>query len=224
MGLPAAEVLAKPFTPRQCVCGNGKVYTSQEALNGHYRHSPSCNPKNRPAAPMPLHIHELVRFREPASQPTSQPASQPLAGSWEPPAFIQPAQPAFQPATVAGSQPSIDWQFSQIAALNSSLAGLSMLPVQLANIENRLNQQPQLVQQPKAAAKPTTFAEGALSWWSTLSTPQQIALVLFAGFVAWQIALAWSRSTAPTKAASGGFLGGIGAYAAKKAVDRVFKV
>lgn len=223
MGLPAAEILAKPFTPRQCVCGNGKVYTSQEALNGHYRHSPSCNPKNRPAAPLPLQLHQLVRFSEqPASQLASQPASQGLAGSWVPDAFIEPAQPAtFQP--LAGSQLSPDWQLNQqIAALNAALNGFATLPVQVANIEQRLNQQ--LVQQPsKAAAKPLTWVEGFFAWWRTLNTPQQIGLVLFGGFVTWQIALAWSRSTAPAKAASGGFLGGVGTYAAKKAVDRFFR-
>lgn len=223
MGLPAAEILAKPFTPRMCgVCNNGKVYTSQEAIYAHWGKSPSCNPKNRPAAPMPLQVHNLIRFREAASPPAGQPASRPIASSWAPEAFVVPAQPANQPATVAGSQPSIEWQMT---ALNSTLAGLSMLPVQLANIENRLNQQPLVVeQQAKPAAKPSTFTEGLLAWWATLSTPQQIALVLFAGFLAYQISLAWSRSTAPAKAASGGFLGGVATYACKKAVDRVFRV
>lgn len=225
MGLPAADVLAKPFTPRQCSCGNGKVYTSQHALDGHYRHSPSCNPKNRPAAPMPIpmQLHRFVRFGEQplelASQPACQPASQPLAGSWVPEAFIEPAQPAAQPATVPGWQ--LDWQSSQLDALNATLSGIAMVPAQLNSIEQRLNQQPQAVQQtPKAAAKPMTWWDGFFAWWATLNTPQQIGLVLFGGFVTWQIALAWSRSTAPARASSGGLLG----YAAKKAVDRVFKV
>jgi hypothetical protein len=135
-----------------------------------------------------------------------------------PEAFVEPAQPAtFQP--LAGSQLLPDWQLNQqIAAINAVLNSFATLPVQVANIEQRLNQQ-MVQQQPKVAAKPMTWWDGFFAWWRTLNTPQQLGCFLFGGIVAWQIVLAYSRSTAPAKAASGGLLG----YAAKKAVDRVFK-